>query len=213
LGEFDYNGKDISFTKVVPWKALPGKYWLQNLNYYNDSMYISVVEQPLISEKPYMQDFENDTHYWAAIFDSYSGDEMFYPNGEDRPAGWELGIPEGSVINAAASGSNAWYTYNNGVPFRDVSAVVSPCFDLGSYTRPVIEFKMWRQLATMDMGAVLQSSVNGGGWNNIGYTGDTLNWYTDPGDYLWVMERFGEPILNAIEAGMGTPIEACLVTE
>ena len=27
------------------------------------------------------------------------------------------------------------------------------------------------------------------------------------------IERFGDPILNAIEAGLGQPIEACLVAE
>src|SRR5690606_29019740 len=75
-----------------------------------------------ISSFPYLQNFESGAGGWTSGGTSSS---------------WALGAPSGTVINAAASGSNAWVTnltgtYNN----NEDSYVQSPCFNMTSLNLP-----------------------------------------------------------------------------
>ncbi len=102
---------------------------------------------------------------------------------------WFFGLPGGSVINSASSGSNAWWTglnpafaliqdkaryYNN-----ERSAVLGPCLDLTQIKRPMISLDYWADSEDRFDGAVLQYSVDGGqSWQLIGDDGGAgINWY------------------------------------
>ncbi len=60
---------------------------------------------------------------------------------------------------------------------NDVSYVNSPCFDLSSFSRPVISIKHWTDTEPSD-GAVLQYSTDGGNnWFRLGDVASGLDWY------------------------------------
>src|SRR5690606_20447148 len=101
---------------------------------------------------------------------------------------WVLGTPTGETINAAASGSQAWWTglnanaevdnstyYNN-----EKSEVIGPCLDLTGLQRPMVSLNYWTDAQAGFDGAVLQYSINGGAtWETIGDAGGSgLEWYT-----------------------------------
>jgi hypothetical protein len=109
---------------------------------------------------------------------------------ETGPNGWTTygttsfahGAPTGTVINSAASGSNAWVTnlsgaYNNG----ESGGVQSPALDFSSYTvEPWVFINVWWEIEFSWDGAVLQTSIDAGeSWQNVGMFGDPNNWYTD----------------------------------
>ena len=120
-----------------------------------------------ITSFPYSEDFESGDGGWVA--DNTT-------NGT-----WALGTPAASVINSAASGSNAWTTnltgnYNNG----ENSFVESPVFDFSALNAPAIQFSIWWNAEFSWDGMVLQSSIDGGtSWQNVGAFGDPNNWYND----------------------------------
>jgi hypothetical protein len=96
---------------------------------------------------------------------------------EDRQgnATWDFNTAAKQVIN---TGEMAWITgptqpYNA----NDVSYVNSPCFDLSSFSRPVISIKHWTDTEPSD-GAVLQYSTDGGDtWSRLGDVASGLDWY------------------------------------
>ncbi len=60
---------------------------------------------------------------------------------------------------------------------NDISYVNSPCFDLSSFSRPVISIKHWTDTEPSD-GAVLQYSTDGGNnWFRLGDVASGLDWY------------------------------------
>lgn len=83
----------------------------------------------------------------------------------------------------------AWIT-SSSTPYKpgDASYVNSPCFDLSSFSRPVISLNHWTDTEPSD-GAVLQYSTDGGTtWNRLGDVASGLEWYNkltiaaNPGD-------------------------------
>ena len=76
------------------------------------------------------------------------------------------------------TGEMAWVTGST-EPYKgnDISYVNSPCFDLSTFTRPVISIKHWTDTEPSD-GAVLQYSVDGGEtWRRLGNVASGLDWY------------------------------------
>lgn len=120
-----------------------------------------------ITSFPYSEDFESGDGGWVANNTT---------NGT-----WALGTPAGTVINSAASGSNAWATnltgnYNN----NENSFVQSPVFDFSTLNAPGIQFSLWWNTEFSWDGLVLQSSIDGGtSWQNVGAFNDPNNWYND----------------------------------
>jgi hypothetical protein len=99
---------------------------------------------------------------------------------------WKFGAPDGLVITAGDRG-NAWWLggnpdtatstsryYNN-----EKSAVIGPCVDLSSFSRPMIALDYWSDVEDLRDGAVLQYSTNGGrDWIIAGdFSGAGINWY------------------------------------
>ena len=122
----------------------------------------------VVTSYPYFEDFENGKGCW---------NEDNTNNGT-----WGFGTPAMTVINSAASGSNAFATGNlNGTySANENSWVLSPIFDFSNANNPKIEMKIWWNSEFSWDGAVLQSSIdNGNSWQNVGAFGDTVNWYTD----------------------------------
>ncbi len=120
-----------------------------------------------ITSFPYSEDFESGAGGWVAN------------NGSNGT--WALGAPTATVINGAASGTNAWATNLSGnYNVSENSNVQSPVFDLTSLSAPSIQFSLWWDAEFSWDGMVLQSSINSGAsWQNVGAFGDPNNWYTD----------------------------------
>ena len=140
-----------------------------------DSAIFLVEIIPLIStEFPYFEDFEDGRSGWTLGGSNSS---------------WELANPNGSVINSASSGTNAWITNADGeYNALEQSHVNSPAFDLSQLERPMLSLKIWVHPEPQRDGAVLQYSVNGGkDWLKLGTIGDGLEWY----DYRGIISNPG----------------------
>ncbi|MBK0404965.1 hypothetical protein I5M27_18390, partial [Adhaeribacter sp. BT258] len=130
----------------------------------NNSAAKAINSIPVITSYPYSQNFENGAGNWTTGGINNS---------------WALGTPAGSVINSAASGSNAWKTnltgnHNN----NEQSFVTGPCFNFSTLVKPMLEMKIWWTAEFGWDGAVLQSSIDGGTtWQNVGTMGDPNNWF------------------------------------
>jgi hypothetical protein len=163
---------EYTFTATTD-LSIPGDYDISGFtglsgdaNLGNDTAVKTVTHIPLISSFPYTEDFESGNGGWSSTGLNNS---------------WELGTPAGSVINAAAGGTQAWVTdltgnYNN----NESSYVVGPCFDFTSIAYPEIKLDIWWNAENSYDGAVLQSSIDGGvTWQKVGSLGDPGNWYND----------------------------------
>ncbi|HSI91478.1 MAG TPA: hypothetical protein VK927_10210, partial [Adhaeribacter sp.] len=132
----------------------------------NDTKTGTVTAVPVISTLPYSQNFENGAGGWTAVGTNSS---------------WALGTPAGTVINSAASGTNAWVTNLTGTyNSSENSQVISPCFNFTGIADPDFEANIWWNSEFGWDGAVLQSSIDGGAtWQTIGTFGAPNNWYND----------------------------------
>ncbi|MBL4586717.1 MAG: hypothetical protein JKX84_06645, partial [Flavobacteriales bacterium] len=134
----------------------------------NDSLSVLITSVPTISTLPYQQDFENGTGGWSSV-----GVGM----------AWELGDPEGTLIDTAYSGVNAWATNLNTPTYlgSQLSFLTSPCFDFSGITDdPIIDFAIIYQSEFNYDAAWLEVSTNGGAsWATVGNLGEGQNWYTN----------------------------------
>ena len=129
----------------------------------NDTITFDVVSMPTISTFPYYQDFEG-AQYWTS-------------GGTNN--NWEIGDPEGSVIDTASSGVNCWETgLSSNYANSTESYVESPCFDFTSLQKPIFEFDYNTNMESCCDEARLEASIDGGTtWIVIGTSGDPYNWY------------------------------------
>ncbi|GAB4094141.1 S8 family serine peptidase [Flaviaesturariibacter terrae] len=141
----------------------------------NDTLTLAVVNQPVVSSFPYLQNFESGAGYW------YSG---------GTNSSWELGTPQSPKIGRAASGVNAWKTrlagnYND----REDSYLYSPCFNVSGLTNPTLSFGIVLDLedcgSTVCDAGWVEYSTDGNTWTKLGaYNGGT-NWYNKTGSNVW----------------------------
>jgi subtilase family protein/type IX secretion system substrate protein/CARDB protein len=148
----------------------------------NDTASITIVNSPIISSFPYLENFE-------------SGSASWYSEGVKNS--WEYGTPLSNKINSAASGSKAWKTrltgnYND----MELSYLYSPCFDISGMTNPTLSFSVALDLedcgSTLCDGAWVEYSVDGLTWNKLGAYGMGTNWYNKnySGNQLWSVENY-----------------------
>jgi hypothetical protein len=148
----------------------------------NDTTLITVVNSPVISAFPYIENFEN-------------GDGFWYAGGVKKS--WEYGTPVSVKIRSAASGSKAWKTrlvgnYND----REFSYLYSPCFDISNMTNPTLSFSLALDIedcgAALCDGAWVEYSADGINWNKLGAFGSGVNWYNKNygGDHLWSVQNY-----------------------
>src|SRR5205823_11531203 len=148
----------------------------------NDTATTTIVNSPVISAFPYLENFE-------------AGDGSWYTNGLKDT--WEYGTPVSNKIRSAASGSKAWKTrlagnYND----LELSYLYSPCFDISSMTTPTLSFSVALDLedcgSSLCDGAWVEYSADGITWNKLGGSGSGTNWYNKnyAGDQLWSIQNY-----------------------
>jgi len=144
----------------------------------NDTMTATVTSIPTISTVPYFEDFENGTGGWTSV-------GVFTP--------WQLGDPEGTEIDTAYSGVNAWATNLNTFNYEnsEISVLQSPCFDFSAMTDdPMISFAIIHSAEMNWDGTWLEVSTDGGTtWNTVGNLGEGENWYTSNGFFNAFIEQ------------------------
>jgi hypothetical protein len=160
------NGYDFSNPityEVKVWTELEG-----DPNPDNDTLTVSVVHTPLISQFPYLFDFETGSQGWM-------------PASESMFSSLELGIPSNTTINSAFSGRNAWVTnldgnYNN----RECSMLLSPCLNFKFLDRdPILSFALFVVTESTFDGVWVETSVDGGPWTKLGALNAGGNfWYS-----------------------------------
>lgn len=135
----------------------------------NDSLFTSVTSSPIVSSLPYFTDFE-------------AGADGWYSTGENGV--WELGDPEGILIDTANSGVNAWATNLDSTLYGadQLSYLISPCLDFsGLVIDPILEFALIGNSETGWDGMWLEASTDAGQtWSVVGAVGEGTNWYTNP---------------------------------
>ena len=92
---------------------------------------------------------------------------------------WEKGVPTGTLLNQAASGTQVFATNLDGNhPDSTLGFLVSNCYELSTITNPVLQFSMAFELElNFDIVYVEYSVDEGVTWNVLGTTNSTPNWY------------------------------------
>jgi hypothetical protein len=148
--------------KIDAWVDLPSDTYSAN-----DTQTVSLVNSPVISSFPYLENFENGNGNW-------------YAGGEN--SSWEYGTPASPKINEAASGNKIWKTrlsgnYND----EEKSYLYSPCYNIAGLINPTLSFSLALDLedcggTACDM-AFIEYSLNGKAWTRLGNFGEGTNWY------------------------------------
>jgi hypothetical protein len=177
-----------SFTSSLNFTS-SGLYTLKALVAYpadnyriNDTISAIAHNAPLVSNFPYLQNFE-------------TGDGGWYTLGTN--SSWEYGIPASTRINKAASGNKAWKTrlagnYND----LELSYLYSPCFDIGTLAHPTLSLSLALDLencgTTLCDGAWLEYSTDNKNWIRLAdSTGSGTNWYTKTSpNNLWSIQNY-----------------------
>ena len=182
-------GEIADYTFSTPLDlSLEGDYSLRSwtslaldANLGNDTAAVPVSHILNISVFPYVEGFEAGAPGWTSGGTNNS---------------WQIGIPAGTVISTAASGSRAMVTNLNGVHnSAERSYALSPCFDFSGLDNPGLRLSLnyttQATFTTATDGAVVQSSLDQGlTWRNIGAFGDPDGWFNynnilaNPGDQL-----------------------------
>lgn len=133
----------------------------------HDTIFRSVYIRPLfkVTGDSYFESFENGNNGWVKDYEDVNS--------------WTFGTPDRPVIKGAASGSNAWYTgYNMSAQVKELSSVVSPCFDFTEIKRPMIRIKSWKRFDRNHDGATLQYRIGDSDeWQYVGMIDDGINWF------------------------------------
>jgi len=132
----------------------------------NDADTANIESIPLVGSPAvtlYVEDFEGGIGGWV-------------------PSGtlWQWGVPTGTVIGTAGSGTNSYVTNLAGnYPNNATAYLQGPCFDFTGAANPAIEFQInWDTEISWD-GGLLESSIDGGQtWQKVGDIGTGNNWYS-----------------------------------
>ncbi|MDX2305481.1 MAG: T9SS type A sorting domain-containing protein [Microscillaceae bacterium] len=133
-----------------------------------------------ISVFPYAEDFESDAGNWTV-----KRDNSISPS-------WQLGEPEGTVIDQAFSGTQAWVTNLSGVYANNESSyLLSPFFDFSNRTRLSLRAGIFVNSEEDYDGLQIQVSRDCGlTWERLGEIGTGINWYNNESPNL-PFEEFG----------------------
>ncbi len=111
-------------------------------------------------------------------FEAGSGPLVTF-NENDTGSEWERGVPTGTLLNQAASGTQVYGTNLNGEHSDATKAILmTPCYDFTSLLAPVLRFNMAYDLElNYDILYVQYSTDNGASWHVLGKKGSQPNWY------------------------------------
>ena len=149
----------------------------------NDTLSATIINSPLVSSFPYLENFETNNGKW-------------YPGG--IKSSWEYGTPAAYRIKGAASGSKAWKTRLNGTyNDNEKSYLYSPCFNIGGLTSPTLSFSTAIDIedcgaAGLCDAAYVEYSTDGTNWIKLGVTGQGYNWYNRNygGNHVWSTQNY-----------------------
>jgi len=116
---------------------------------------------------PYSENFENDYGY-------------FRDDGVN--SSWEYGVPSGTIIDTAASGTKAWVTNLEGSYLNsDSSYIETPCFDFTGVDSIIFEFRcIGISEDQVDGLTIMYSFDNGTTWDFLPNDHDFYwNWYNE----------------------------------
>ncbi len=160
--QFNFSNADIYIIQA--WAELE-----EDSDRSNDTSTLVITSIPTITDNPYIMDFERWTGGWTVADNS------------QNPS-WAFGRPSGTIINRAASGSNAWVTnlsgnYNN----NELSYLLSPCLDFSNFQEdPRLTFSLhFNSESCCDQGWVEVSTNGGTTWRKVGRAGTGINWYNN----------------------------------
>jgi len=100
-------------------------------------------------------------------------------NDTDDGSVWQRGVPSGTLLNTASSGSQVLGTNLDGNhPDGTKGFIVSGCYELSSILAPVLKFDMAYDLElNFDIVYVQYSTDEGNNWNLLGNIDSEPNWY------------------------------------
>lgn len=118
----------------------------------------------------------NDTYTFE---DDSNLDLIPYNVGSDEVL-WERGVPTGTLLNTASSGTQVYGTNLDGNhPDGTKSILLSKCYDLTTILAPKLTFNMAYDLEfNWDVVYVEYSTNAGANWNLLGTTNSQPNWFT-----------------------------------
>lgn len=92
---------------------------------------------------------------------------------------WEIGAPNGTLLNSSTSGTQVYGTNLDGNhPDSVKSFILSGCYDMSTITAPVLKFNMAYDLEVNYDIVYVEYSINGGlQWNVLGNINSQPNWY------------------------------------
>lgn len=180
---------------------------LSDENPNNDGIEVDIINFPVHSSFPHVQDFESGDAFWTTAGSNVS---------------WELGTPSpDATINAAASGDYCWVTNLDGdANTNEDSYLISPCYDVSALDIPSISFDIWRTFGLFGNTGLIEASVDGGETWTIEintYSGSSGAWVNE---YYEIPELFGEANVrfrfnysSGFLAGNGMAVDNFIVRE
>ncbi len=134
-------------------------------NTSNDSLSVVLSWLDTISAPTYSESFEEGDGGWKVVGNNSS---------------WQVGVPGGTIIDAASDGQQAWVTNLEGAyNVNDTSYLVSPIFDFSEATTdPVLTFDIWWEADPSDLLSISISTDGGATWTTLGALGDAQHWFT-----------------------------------
>jgi len=137
--------------------------------FQNDTFALSIENLALPAQTtPYINNFDMQTIDWYIDTTISENSTLAF------------GVPQGLVINGAATGDSAWMTnlignYNS----NELSYLTSTCIDFSNYTEdPLLSFAINYDTETSWDGVWLEVTLGDGKWNKLGALGQGTNWYS-----------------------------------
>ena len=124
--------------------------------------------------------FVNDFGFGDAINTFETADESLIAYNENSSGSlWEKGVPSGTLLNQAGSGTQVYGTNLSGNhPDGTKSILLSNCYELSNILAPVLKFNMAYDLEiNFDIVYVQYSTDSGLTWNVLGNINSQPNWY------------------------------------
>ena len=146
---------------------------LNDGNALNDTTDFTFDNIPLVTNLPYLENFESGNGGWTSYGASNS---------------WAWGTPTGAVITSAAGGIGAWVTNLTGTHNNNESSFIeSPCIDFSSLmVDPILYFSLTYDTESCCDEGWIDVSIDGGAtWSRLIDNGGALEWYNDVPNQWW----------------------------